>query len=43
MLAGQLRESGNNLKKGLKEITVHTLEIELMNYDYINFELVKLK
>jgi len=30
-----------NLKKGIQTITVHTVEIGQMNYDYINFELVK--
>jgi hypothetical protein len=30
-----------DLKKGLHTITIHTVEIGQMNYDYINFELVK--
>lgn len=30
-----------DLKKGLQTITIHTVEIGQMNYDYINFELVK--
>jgi hypothetical protein len=30
-----------NLKKGLQTITLHTVEIGQMNYDYINFELIK--
>jgi hypothetical protein len=30
-----------NLKKGLQTITLHTVETGEMNYDYINFELVK--
>jgi hypothetical protein len=29
------------LKKGMQTITVHTVEIGQMNYDYLNFELVK--
>jgi hypothetical protein len=29
-----------NLKKGIQTITIHTVEIGQMNYDYINFELV---
>jgi hypothetical protein len=30
-----------DLKKGVQTITIHTVEIGQMNYDYINFELVK--
>jgi len=30
-----------NLKKGLQTITLHTADVGDMNYDYINFELVK--
>ena len=30
-----------DLKKGLQTITIHTVEIGQMNYDYINFELIK--
>jgi hypothetical protein len=30
-----------NLKKGTQTITIHTVDIGQMNYDYINFELVK--
>jgi hypothetical protein len=30
-----------DLKKGTQTITVHTVEIGQMNYDYLNFELVK--
>jgi hypothetical protein len=30
-----------DLKKGLQTITLHTLEVGDMNYDFINFELVK--
>ncbi len=30
-----------DLKKGLQTITLHTVEIGQMNYDYINFKLVK--
>ena len=30
-----------DLKKGLQTITLHTIETGQMNYDYINFELVK--
>ena len=30
-----------NLEKGLQTITLHTVETGEMNYDYINFELVK--
>jgi hypothetical protein len=30
-----------NLKKGLHTITLHTVEIGQMNYDFINFKLVK--
>jgi hypothetical protein len=30
-----------NLKKGMQTITIHTVDIGQMNYDYINFELVK--
>ena len=30
-----------DLKKGLQTITVHTVEIGQMNYDFINFELIK--
>jgi hypothetical protein len=30
-----------DLKKGLQTITLHTVDIGNMNYDYINFELVK--
>lgn len=30
-----------DLNKGLQTITIHTVEIGQMNYDYINFDLVK--
>lgn len=30
-----------DLKKGLQTITIHTVEIGQMNYDFINFELIK--
>jgi len=30
-----------DLKKGVQTLTIHTVEIGQMNYDYINFELVK--
>ncbi len=30
-----------NLKKGIQTITLHTIEIGEMNYDYINFKLIK--
>ena len=30
-----------DLKKGLQSITIHTVEIGQMNYDYLSFELVK--
>jgi len=30
-----------NLKKGLQTITIHTLELGDMNYDFINFKLLK--
>ena len=30
-----------DLKKGLQTITLHTADVGDMNYDYINFELVK--
>ncbi len=30
-----------NLKKGIQTITINTVEIGQMNYDYINFELIK--
>jgi hypothetical protein len=30
-----------DLKKGLQTITLHTVEIGQMNYDFINFKLVK--
>lgn len=37
-----LREMANiRLRKGLQTITLHTAEVGNMNYDYINFELIK--
>jgi len=30
-----------DLKKGLQTLTLHTVEIGQMNYDYINFKFVK--